>query len=86
MASPAGVRAVEHLRLVLTEVRALPTGSQVALSVFDDFAYDDPTDPVGAGTVTARNHQPAALLEVLDDCLTLVRAVGPLRAAAGAAV
>lgn len=74
-----GVRAVEHLRLVLTEVKAVPTGSQVALSVFDDFTYTDPTDPTSPGTVTARDHQSVALLEVLDDVLTLDRALAALR-------
>jgi hypothetical protein len=56
-----GVRAVEHLRLVLTEVKALPTGSQVSLSVFDDFTYEHPNDPFGSSTVTARDHQAGAL-------------------------
>lgn len=77
-----GVRAIEHLRLVLLEVKALPTGSQVALSVFDDFTYEDPTDPVSPCAVTPRDHQAGALVDVLDDCLVLARAITPTRTAA----
>ena len=77
-----GVRAVEHLRLVLAEVQAVPTSSQVALSVFEDFTYADATDPTSPATVTPREHQDAALLEVLQDCLSLSRALSGLRAPA----
>lgn len=76
-----GIRAVEHLRLVLTEVKALPTGDHVALSVFDDFTYADPTDPTDPGQVTPRDHQPAELSGMLDNCLALAGAVAPLRTA-----
>ena len=78
-----GVRAVEHLRLVLGEVKAVPTGSQVALSAFEDFAYADPTDPSSPASVSAREHQRAALLDVLQDCLDLSRALAALRQPAG---
>lgn len=74
-----GVRAVEHLRLVLSEVKAVPTGDQVALSVFDDFTYADPTDPTEPGQVTPREHQSATLSEMLDSCLALAGALAPLR-------
>lgn len=74
-----GVRAVEHLRLVLTEVKALPIGDQVALSVFDDFTYADPTDPTEPGQVTPRDHQSAELSGMLEGCLALAAALAPLR-------
>jgi NAD(P)H-dependent FMN reductase len=74
------VRAVEHLRLVMTEVKAVPLGSQVALSVFDDVTYVDPTDPTSPFTLTPREHQTAALAEVLDDIVRMCRALAPLRA------
>lgn len=74
-----GVRAVEHLRLVMSEVKALPIGDQVALSVFDDFTYADPTDPTAPGQVTPRDHQAGDLSGMLDTCLALAGAVAPLR-------
>lgn len=74
-----GVRAVEHLKLVLVEVKAVPVASQVALSVFEDFAYEDPTDPTSQGTVAAREHQDPALTESLDELLALAGALAPLR-------
>ena len=77
-----GVRAVEHLRLVLTEVKCVPTSSQVILSVFEDFAYDDPTDPASPATVSVRDHQLDALQEVLEDCCRLARTLSELRAPA----
>ncbi|MGF1661560.1 MAG: NADPH-dependent FMN reductase [Kineosporiaceae bacterium] len=74
------VRAVEHLRLVMTVVKAVPLGSQVALSVFEDVTYADPTDPASPFTLTPREHQTAALAEVLDDIVRMCRALAPLRA------
>ena len=76
-----GVRAVEHLRLVMGEVKAAPTSSQVALSVLEDFSYVDPTDPASPATVAVREHQPAALLEVLQECIDLSRALAGRRPA-----
>lgn len=74
-----GVRAVEHLKLVLCEVKAIPTSSQVALSVFEDFSYLDPTDPTSPGTVNAREHQTDAVLEVIQDCLEISAAFARVR-------
>lgn len=74
-----GVRAVEHLKSVLSEVRAVPISSQVTLSVFEDFTYADPSDPTSPATVTAREHQTANLLEVIEDCLRLCGAMAGLR-------
>lgn len=78
-----GVRAAEHLRVFLLEVRALPIASQVAMAVFEDFTYTDPTDPTSAFKMAARDHQSPALFEMLDDlladipALTALRTVGP---------
>jgi hypothetical protein len=47
----------------------VPVSSQVALSVFDDFIYADPTDPASPFEVTVRDHQSLALLEMLEDVL-----------------
>lgn len=62
-----GLRAVEHLRLVLTELKAVSVPSQVALSVFEDFEFADNTDPTDPGVVRPREHQIGALAELLDE-------------------
>ena len=77
-----GVRAVEHLKLVLSEVKVAPTSSQVALSVFDDFTYTDPTDPTSPAIMSCRPHQTAGLHEVLDDVHALIGALAGRRAPA----
>lgn len=77
-----GVRAVEHLRLVLAEVKAVPISAQVALSVFDDFTYPDLDDPVSPATVAAREHQEAGLLGLLHELVAFHGALAPLRATA----
>lgn len=74
-----GVRAVEHLRQIMTEVKALPTGSQVALSVFEDFAFSDMTDPMSPATMAARDHQRNDLAGVIQDVLSLGDALRALR-------
>lgn len=74
-----GVRAAEHLKSVLLEVKTVPVGTQVALSVFDDFSYTDDTDPASPFEVTARDHQTSGLLEMLEEILTYSRALAPLR-------
>lgn len=74
-----GVRAAEHLRTVLLEVKTVPVSAQVALSVFDDFTYTDVTDPTSPFEVTVRDHQGPALLETLDEVLGYAGALAPLR-------
>ena len=74
-----GVRAAEHLKTVLLEVKTVPVSAQVALSVFDDFAYTDDTDPASPFEVAARDHQASGLLEMLEEILTYSRALAPLR-------
>ena len=75
-----GVRAAEHLRTILLEVKTLPVASQVALSVFEDFGYTDPTDPASPFEVSVRAHQEPALREMLDDLVAYAAALAPLRA------
>ncbi len=74
-----GVRAAEHLRSILLEVKSLPLSTQVPLSVFDDFSYADLTDPTSPFTVTPRDHQCAALAETLDELTSYTRAMSGLR-------
>ena len=74
-----GVRAAEHLRTVLLEVKSVPISAQVSLSVFEDFSYTDLTDPASPFEVTVRDHQASALLEMLDDVLSYTSALATLR-------
>jgi len=74
-----GVRAAEHLRTVLLEVKTVSVSPQVALSVFEDFTYADLTDPASPFEVTVRDHQVPALLEMLDDVLSYTSALATLR-------
>lgn len=54
-----GVRAGEHLRQVLAEVKVATVRSHVALSVFEDFVAEGPMD---TGEFLPRaNHEPALL-------------------------
>ncbi len=80
-----GVRAAEHLRSVLLEVKATPVSTQLALSVFDDFDYTDSTDPTSPFTLTPRDHQAQALAEMLDELAAYARALAGLRDSTGGA-
>lgn len=71
-----GTRAVEHLRLIMAELRVATVRSQVALSIFTDFALDDPAMP---GEFTPAPHQREALGRMLDEVLAWARALEPLR-------
>ena len=78
-----GTRAVEHLRQVLAEVKVAGVRSQVALSMFDDFAITDPTE---AGGFTPRAHQSVILAEMLDELVAWAGALQTLREGAAAPV
>jgi NAD(P)H-dependent FMN reductase len=71
-----GVRAVEHLRQALTEVKVAGVRSQVALSAFTDFQTTGPADP---GEIAAAEHQELILNEMLDELFAWTRALKPLR-------
>ncbi|RJL32120.1 NADPH-dependent FMN reductase [Bailinhaonella thermotolerans] len=72
-----GVRAVEHLRLVLAEVKVATVRTQVALSNFADYA--ESMDPA---TLDPRSHQRQDLITMLDEVLSWANALTALRAAA----
>lgn len=78
-----GVRAAEHLKTVLLEVKAVPVSAQVALSVFEDFTYADPTDPASPFEVTPRDHQATALSEMIAEVLAYTTALATLRSPTG---
>lgn len=73
-----GIRAVEHLRLTLSEVKVATVRAQVLLSKYTDVALF--TDP---GAWTPSPQQEAALLTLFDEVLAWAQALGPLRAATG---
>ncbi|HEX4222336.1 MAG TPA: NAD(P)H-dependent oxidoreductase [Pseudonocardiaceae bacterium] len=78
-----GVRAVEHLRLTLAEVKVAAVRSTVALSLFNDFELTDMTQP---GTLTPGRHHEPVLHRMLGEIVDWTNALAPLRAKAGATV
>ncbi|GII79774.1 FMN reductase [Sphaerisporangium rufum] len=72
-----GVRAIEHLRPVMAELRVADVQAQVTLGLFADFEIESPTDP---GRLTPRPHQQEALAGLLDQVIAWSRALAPLRA------
>lgn len=79
-----GVRAVEHLRQILAEVKVAAVRTQVTLSVFADFEMSDPTDPNAAHVIRPGDHQQPTLNTLLDEVISWARALQPLRTAASA--
>jgi NAD(P)H-dependent FMN reductase len=71
-----GIRAVEHLRLTLAEVKVAGVRSQVALQLFDDFEIADIREP-GQFRPDARHE--AILGRLLDEVCSWARALQPLR-------
>jgi NAD(P)H-dependent FMN reductase len=72
--SVGGTRAVEHLRLIMGEIKIADVRAQVALSLYDDFE--------GFSTLNARPRQEAAVHAMLDDLLAWGQALKMMRAAA----
>lgn len=73
-----GIRAAEHLRLVLAEVKVACVRSQVTLSLGSDFQITDITQP---GTFTPSGHQEAQLGRLLDELSAWSRALRACRPA-----
>jgi NAD(P)H-dependent FMN reductase len=69
--SAGGTRAVEHLRLVMAELRIATVRAQVALSLFRDFADMSRFEP--------GPHRPGEVGVVLDEVVTWSTALAPLR-------
>jgi NAD(P)H-dependent FMN reductase len=66
-----GCRAVEHLRLIMGELKVADVRAQVALSMHDDFE--------NFSTFKPRPKQEAAVDAMLDDLVAWGRALEPLR-------
>jgi NAD(P)H-dependent FMN reductase len=75
-----GVRAVEHLRLTMAELKVVDVRSQVVLPLFTDFEFTDPNDPMSPAVVAPSPQQEPTLLEMLDEIIAWSGALKPLRA------
>lgn len=71
-----GVRAAEHLRLVLAEVKVATVRTQVVLSLHHDF---DITDPLEPGALIPGQHQEPALTGLIDEVSAWSEALKSLR-------
>lgn len=71
-----GTRAGEHLRQILAEVKMATVRTHVTLSVFDDFAINDPLSP---GEFTPRDIQTPAVHDLLDELISWAGALQRVR-------
>jgi NAD(P)H-dependent FMN reductase len=71
-----GTRAVEHLRLILAELKIATVRAQVVLSLHDDFASPTSAEPI---TFTPGPHQEAALSTLLDEVVAWSGALQTVR-------
>ncbi|MEU8244923.1 NAD(P)H-dependent oxidoreductase [Nonomuraea sp. NPDC048916] len=74
-----GIRAVEQLRQVMAEAKIADVQTQVALAMFTDFVFTDPTDPTDPGTCTPSTRQESTLATMLDEIIAWSHALKPLR-------
>jgi len=73
-----GTRAVDHLRLVLAEVRAVVVPTQISLSVFTEFDFTgfDLADPTAAGVLRPGDGQESTVTTMIDEVLAWSKAMG----------
>ena len=71
-----GVRAVEHLRGTLAEVKVACVRTQVVLSLFTDFTITDMSEP---GTFTPAEHHPDLVARMVDEVIAWAGALRTLR-------
>lgn len=71
-----GVRAVEHLRSVVSEVKLASVRTHVVLSLFNDFTLTGPVEP---GNFTPGPHQEQTLERLLDELVAWAGALRTLR-------
>ncbi|MFI6360113.1 NADPH-dependent FMN reductase [Streptomyces sp. NPDC050743] len=72
-----GARAVEHLRLILSELKVATVRSQVSLSLFVDFTTTDPAEP--GAQFAPGPHQAQTLATMLGEVVAWSGALKPLR-------
>lgn len=71
-----GIRAAEHLRQVLAEVKVATVRTQPSLSVFEDFVIEDPLAP---GEFAPRGLQRPVVEQMLDDLAAWAPALQSVR-------
>jgi NAD(P)H-dependent FMN reductase len=77
-----GIRAVEHLRQIMSDIKIADVGSQVALLTYDDFdltGIDLNDVTTYAGVCTPGEHHQTALSTMLDEILARSHALRVLR-------
>ncbi|MEW2375220.1 NAD(P)H-dependent oxidoreductase [Micromonospora sp. NPDC047812] len=84
-----GTLAGEHLRQILTEVRAMVVPTAVSLTVFTDFDFSgaDPSDPTAPGRIAPATERAEALSAMLTEIVAQAhepRPGDPVAADAGA--
>lgn len=75
-----GVRAVEHLRLILAEVKVAGVRSQVTLGLFEDFTISDMSEP---GIFTPADRHLGTFERMLGELVEWSRALSTLRSTRG---
>lgn len=70
-----GTRAIDHLRTVFAEVKAVTVPTEVSLTVFTDFDFTDvdPTDPTAVGRCAPHPDKQDALDAMLGDVAAWAR-------------
>jgi NAD(P)H-dependent FMN reductase len=70
-----GTRAIDHLRTVFAEVKAITVPREVSLEIFADFDFStaDLTDPYATGRISPRPQQHEALDALLADVAAWAR-------------
>ncbi|MEV4823264.1 NAD(P)H-dependent oxidoreductase [Micromonospora sp. NPDC049274] len=74
-----GTRAVEHLRLILAELKVPTVRTQVVLSIFNDFTMSAPTE---TGSFTPGAHNEPTLVTMLGEIVAWSTALESLRSPA----
>ena len=71
-----GIRAAEHLRQILAELKVATVRQDVALSLFTDFVLPTPTE---VGVCTPNERQEQSLIRLIDEIIVWSDVLRPLR-------
>lgn len=74
-----GIRAAEHLRGILSELRIAHVRTHVPVGIFTDFQWEDPSDPSGPFTIDAPGRLTPLVHTMLGELLAWTGALRPLR-------
>ncbi len=62
--------AMAQWRVIMSELKLAVVPTEVGLLMFDDFTFDDPTDPTDLGTVEPAPRQAELVHKMLDEIIT----------------